>query len=419
MLKRSDIDLLTQTGPGTPMGEVFRRFWLPALLPDELPGPDCAPIRLTMLSEKLVAFRDTSGKVGFVAENCPHRGASMFFGRNEERGLRCVYHGWKFDTSGACVDMPNEPPESNFKHKVRITAYPAAEWGGVIWIYMGPAELQPEVPELEWGFVPDSHRVIVRWAQECNYAQAMEGDLDTTHVSFLHKSLDGTTNATLRRKGVGGKLLINHGAPKLTARETDYGFCYGARRQADEGYYWRLTQLMLPGYSIIPSVTKQPSSGAWFPMDDHNSWGWRWSWSTEHPIPDEERASAGAPPTLIPGTIKTVANKHNDYQIDRELQRTKTFTGIWDFRAQDTMATESMGPIMNRTREHLGTADLAIIMYRRRMLRLANELQQGIEPYAATHGDSYRVRSLDTLDPAEHLDELLKNHDEEVFHSVR
>ena len=176
---------------------------------------------------------------------------------------------------------------------------------------------------------------------------------------------------------------------------------------------------MLPGYSIIPSVTKQPSSGAWFPMDDHNSWGWRWSWSTEHPIPEEERASAGAPPTLIPGTIKTVANKHNDYQIDRELQRTKTFTGIWDFRAQDTMATESMGPIMNRTREHLGTADLAIIMYRRRMLRLANELQQGIELYAATHGDSYRVRSLDTLDPAEHLDELLKNHDEEVFHSVR
>src|SRR5687767_1579415 len=143
MLKRADIELLTQTGPGTPMGEVFRRFWLPALLPHELPETDCAPIRLTMLSEKLIAFRDSQGKVGFVAENCPHRGASLFFGRNEERGLRCVYHGWKFDTSGACVDMPNEPPESNFKHKVKVNAYPCVEMGGVVWTYMGPADRRP------------------------------------------------------------------------------------------------------------------------------------------------------------------------------------------------------------------------------------------------------------------------------------
>jgi phenylpropionate dioxygenase-like ring-hydroxylating dioxygenase large terminal subunit len=419
MLKREEIELLTRTGPGTPMGEVFRRFWLPALLPAELPGPDCPPVRLTMLGEKLIAFRDSAGNVGFLAENCPHRGASMFFGRNEEDGLRCVYHGWKFDRSGTCVDMPNEPPESNFRHKVRIAAYPGAEWGGVIWIYMGPPDLQPEIPQFEWGLLPESHRVIVRWGQECNFAQAMEGDLDTTHVSFLHRTLDGSTNATLRRRGANGRLLINHGAPKLTAKETDYGFCYGARRDADDGFYWRVTQLMLPGYSIIPSVTTQTSSGAWFPMDDHNSWGWRFSWDTEKPIPEEQRASAGAPPTLIPGTVKTVANKRNDYQIDRELQRIKTFTGIWDFRAQDTMATESMGPIMDRTREHLGTADLAIIMYRRRMLRLARELQHGVAPYAAAHGDTYRVRALDTVDATEDLDQLLKNHDEEIFHSVR
>ncbi|MFN0073696.1 MAG: Rieske 2Fe-2S domain-containing protein [Chloroflexota bacterium] len=419
MLRRADIELLTQTGPGTPMGTLFRRFWLPALLPDELPEPDCAPVRLTMLSEKLVAFRDAAGTVGFVAENCPHRGASMFFGRNEEQGLRCVYHGWKFNTSGACVDMPNEPPESNFKHKVRITAYPSAEWGGVIWIYMGPAELQPEVPQFEWGLLPESHRVIVRWSQECNYAQAMEGDLDTTHVSFLHKTLDGTTNSTLRRTAANGDLLINHGAPKLTAKETDYGFCYGARRNADNAYYWRVTQLMLPGYSIIPSVTTQTSSGAWFPMDDHNSWGWRFSWDSEKPIPEDQRASAGAPPTLIEGSVKPLANKSNDYLIDREMQRTQSFTGIWDFRAQDTMATEGMGRIMDRTREHLGTADLAIIMYRRRLLRMARELQQGTEPYAAAHGESYRIRSLDVVDAAEDLDQLLKNHDEAIFHSVR
>src|SRR5215212_2029262 len=414
MLSHADNEYICRVGPGTPMGTLLRRFWMPALISTELPGADCSPVRLTLLNEKLVAYRDTDGTVGLVAENCPHRGASLFFGRNEESGLRCVYHGWKFDASGACVDMPNEPPESNFKHKVKTTAYPGAEWGGVIWIYMGPPDLQPEIPQFEWGLLPESHRVTVRWGQECNFAQAMEGDLDTTHVSFLHRTLDGSTNATLRRRGANGRLLINHGAPNLTAKETDYGFCYGARRDADDAFYWRVTQLLLPGYSIIPSVNKQPSSGAWFPMDDHNSWGWRFSWDTEKPIPEEQRKSAGAPPTLVPGTVKTVANKRNDYQIDRELQRTKTFTGIWDFRAHDTMATESMGPIMDRTREHLGTADLAIIMYRRRMLRLARELEQGVEPYAAAHGDAYRVRALDTVDAAEDLDQLLKNHDEEV-----
>src|SRR5574341_1554797 len=201
MLNRENNETLCRVGPGTAMGALLRRYWLPLLLSSELPERDGAPVRVRHLGESLIAFRDTDGQVGLVAENCPHRGASLFFGRNEESGLRCVYHGWKFDTWGACVDMPNEPPGSSFKHKVRIAAYPGVEWGGVIWIYMGPPELQPEVPQFEWGLLPQSHRVIVRWAQECNFAQAMEGDLDTTHVSFLHKTLDGTTNATLRRRG--------------------------------------------------------------------------------------------------------------------------------------------------------------------------------------------------------------------------
>ncbi|MFN0073697.1 MAG: Rieske 2Fe-2S domain-containing protein [Chloroflexota bacterium] len=415
MLKTSDIQLLSQTGPGTPMGTLFRRFWLPALLPDELPEPDCAPVRLTMLSEKLVAFRDTAGTVGFVAENCPHRGASMFFGRNEEQGLRCVYHGWKFNPSGACVDMPNEPPESNFKHKVKITAYPSAEWGGVIWIYMGPAGLQPELPQFEWCLVPPEQRVVNRWYHECNFAQAMEGDLDTSHVSFLHRVLDGS-DANVRRVSSDGTLLIAHGSPKLTAKETDYGFCYGARRNAEDGYYWRVTQCLLPGYSIIPSFNSQYASGAWFPIDDHHSTGWRFVWNTEAPIPIEARARAGNPPTREPGSVFPVANRHNDYQIDREKQRTKWFTGIWDFRAQDTMATESMGPIMDRTREHLGTSDMAIIMYRRILLRLARELEQGGEPFAARGGEMFHVRSLDTVDPAGELDIVLKTHEQAVFH---
>ena len=172
MLTREDNAFLTATGPGTPMGTLLRRYWIPALLPEELPEPDCPPVRLKLLGEPLVAFRDSNGNVGVVAENCPHRGASLFFGRNEEAGLRCVYHGWKFDASGACVDMPNEPPESNFKHKVRVTAYPGRDLGGVIWVYMGPPELQPELPALEWALVPESHRYHTKRIQACNWAQS-------------------------------------------------------------------------------------------------------------------------------------------------------------------------------------------------------------------------------------------------------
>src|SRR5438034_773752 len=160
MLTRTDNDLLSRVGPGTPMGELFRRFWLPAMMPWELPGPDCPPVRVRLLGEDLVAFRDTSGKVGVLAQNCPHRGASLFFGRNEEQGLRCVYHGWKFDHTGACVDMPNEPPESNFKDKIHHVAYPCAERNGVVWAYMGPARPVPALPGFEWNTVPEGHSYV-------------------------------------------------------------------------------------------------------------------------------------------------------------------------------------------------------------------------------------------------------------------
>src|SRR2546421_11048778 len=160
MLSKEDNELLTRTGPGTPMGELFRRFWLPALLPSELPTPDCDPIRFRILGEDLIAWRDSNGQPGFVANNCPHRGASLFFGRNEENGLRCVYHGWKFDVSGTCVDMPNEPAESNFKQKVHQEAYPCREYGGMVWAYMGPRSVPPELPRLEWANVADNQRSL-------------------------------------------------------------------------------------------------------------------------------------------------------------------------------------------------------------------------------------------------------------------
>src|ERR1043165_8324254 len=194
MLSREFNELLTRVGPGTPMGNVLRRYWMPALLASELPNADSDPVRVRLMGEDLVAFRDTNGTVGLIQNNCPHRGASLFFGRNEEAGIRCVYHGWKFDTSGQCIDMPNEPAESDFKSKVKAQAYPAAEYAGLIWIYMGPPEKQPPLPNYQWCARPDRDQTsVTKWMQESNYAQALEGNIDSSHVGFLHKTFDQQT----------------------------------------------------------------------------------------------------------------------------------------------------------------------------------------------------------------------------------
>ena len=186
MLSAQDNELLCRIGPGTPMGHLMRQYWMPGLKSDELPAPDSPPLRLRLLGENLIAFRDTSGRVGVVQNACPHRGASLFFGRNEEDGLRCVYHGWKFDVSGACIDMPSEPAESNFKAKVRATAYATQERGGMVWVYMGPRDIPPELPQLEQNMLPVGEASIRAIQRECNWMQALEGDIDTTHLGFLH-----------------------------------------------------------------------------------------------------------------------------------------------------------------------------------------------------------------------------------------
>jgi len=189
MLSREDNELLTRVGPGTPLGNLFRRFWLPAVKISEL-QPDGPPVRTRILGEDLLAAQFTAGGYALLGVNCPHRGASLFFGRNEEDGLRCVYHGWKFDVNGNCVDMPNEPLESNFKSKVHQTSYPARAWGGFVWVYMGPTDLKPELPDLEWVHVPDNQRNIGRWTHQANWLQVLEGDIDSSHTMFLHSAMD-------------------------------------------------------------------------------------------------------------------------------------------------------------------------------------------------------------------------------------
>jgi phthalate 4,5-dioxygenase oxygenase subunit len=408
MLSQGDNELLTQTGPGTPMGELFRRFWHPVLLSEELPEAEGAPVRLRVLSEDLVAFRDTHGEVAFMDAYCPHRRAGMFYGRNEGYGLRCVYHGWKFDRHGNCVEMPTEPAESTFKDRIKIKTYPAVEAAGCIWIYLGPADKQPALPELEWTQVPEAHRVLSRWLQECNYQQGVEGEIDSAHVSWLHAPLRVEDSPF---RGRFNDAIIADGAPQLTVKPTDYGFCYGARRSTDDGqYYWRVTQWLLPTYSLIPSKDFPRGGRCWIPIDDTHISVLQYTYHPDRPLTPEEVRARQSSPEIEPvryrlphgfviDICRDVRNADNDYRIDREMQRTQNFTGISVIRSQDTAMTESMGAIADRTQEHLGTSDVAVIAARRRLLQMARDLQDGIEPTAALRPEGYNVRAVDMVAP--------------------
>ncbi len=421
MLSKADNDLLTRVGPGTPMGDLFRRFWLPILLDTELPEPDCPPVRVRLLGENLVAFRDSTGQVGFIAENCPHRGASLFFGRNEEAGLRCVYHGWKFDTTGNCLDMPNEPAESDFRHKVKATAYPAAEHGGLIWCYMGPSHLHPELPELEWTRVPHSHRWLGKTYIEASYLNPLEGTQDPSHSSFLHRWFAPDTMPN--RRHFDHAAYVKDGAPAMTVQETSYGQVLGARRDLGDGrYHWKVTHWAAPAYAVLAPPHFPHIGSIWTPIDDEHCFQIAISYHPTRSLTDEEHAFYNSgltnTPLKIAGTFKPIPNKRNDYLIDRELQRTRNYTGITGSGAEDYGMAESMGAIADRTREHLGTSDVGIILRRRILLRMIRDLQKGIEPYPASHGEVYGIRALCVNDPEASLARLMEQYRDEMLAQV-
>lgn len=404
MLSERDNELFTRIGPGTPMGELLRRFWIPGLLEEEIPEPDCPPVRLRLMGEDLVAYRDTNDKIGILDNACPHRRASLFFGRNEEGGLRCVYHGWKFDTEGNCVDMPSEPAESNFKDKVVIKAYPAVARGGVVWVYMGPPQLAPTPPDFEWSRLPAEQRTASKRLEECNWAQAVEGGIDSSHISFLHRNLaDLNPN---NKRTLHQKYASEDRSPSFTVKDTDYGFLVGAKRAAEDNLlYWRITQFLLPFYTMIPPVliqdTDSRDSGygghAWVPIDDENTWTWNFSCNPHRPYPEERRG--GGLEEELDAKYRPVRNRDNDYLQDREMQRTVNFTGIVGINTQDRAVQESMGRIVDRSAEHLGTTDAAVIAFRKRLMNLVLSLQEGVEPAAAAHADWYNVRSASAVLP--------------------
>jgi phenylpropionate dioxygenase-like ring-hydroxylating dioxygenase large terminal subunit len=387
------------------MGNLFREFYLPVLLAEELPGPDCDPVRITILGEQLVAFRDTEGRVGLLDEACPHRTASLYFGRNEERGLRCTYHGWKFDVTGQCVDMPNEPATSNFKNKIRAAAYPVVERGGVVWAHLGGRVGRPSgaaVPDLEWTLIPDENRYITKVLVDCNYLQAMEGDIDSSHTAFLHSRPDNTVdrgsasqfrNEQLRRFSFADK------SPRFFTVQSDNGMHVGARRNADDDHwYWRITQWMLPTYSLIPREEGHLlQCNMRVPIDDGRHWFFRTQYHPSRPLTadelDEFANGGNVFQHKIPGTYLPTQTVANDFLIDRGVQRASTYSGIKGIPTQDQSVTITMGPIADRSREHLGTTDAAIIASRRRLIDSARSLAAGHEVPAPRLAESYLLRA--------------------------
>ena len=391
MLSARDNQTITSTNAGTPLGEAFRRYWMPALLSEELPEPDGAPVRVGLLGEQLIAFRDTSGRVGIVANACPHRGASMFFGRNEENGLRCVYHGWKFDADGACVDMPNEPAESNFKHKIRLTAYPTHEGGGLVWAYMGPAEKQPPLPDFEWLRLPEGHRTMTKTLEDCNYLQGIEGGIDSSHTSFLHRMMSPDNKVF-----GANSMRARSTAPKLEVVTTPWGYTYASLRglPAEHKTYVRVYQFVMPFYQVRAFEgfeTGRPTvmGHMWVPVTDETHWVYNFMYRTDGSrLTDYEILHEGADfgrdeSDLIPGTFRLKANRSNDYLIDRAAQKSVNYTGIMGINTQDMAIQESMGPVYDRSKEHLGTADTAIIAARRLLLQAAADVAEGRDPQGA------------------------------------
>ena len=392
MLSREDNELMCRVGPGTPMGNLMREYWIPAVRSDELPAPDCPPMRLRLLGENLIAFRVTSGKVGIVVNACPHRGASLFFGRNEEEGLRCVYHGWKFDTEGVCVDMPSEPAESNFKSKVRVAAYPCIERNNVVWTYMGTRETPPPLPQHPGNMTPDCR--VTKSVRTCSYMQALEGDIDTVHVPFLHA---GANRFDEYPPGSESYYGLREKAGKIEVREHAAGTSYGVYRAAeDDTNCWRMGHFLLPFYTYnAPGILTQKSGGnAWVPIDDEHVM----VWGIQDPKPGErygqpaiggifaapkigqERPNFGQQRrNFLPdttdwiGKFRSVQTLENDYLIDREAQRNwVTYTGIPNgAEPEDRGMQESMGPIYDRTQEHLGTTDAMVTRTRRKLIAAA------------------------------------------------
>jgi phthalate 4,5-dioxygenase len=416
MLSREENETLCRVGPGTLMGNLIRQYWVPAMLSSELPTSDCDPVRVMLLGEQLVGFRDTDGGIGLVRNGCPHRGASLFLGRNEECGLRCVYHGWKFDVDGNCVDIPNEPAESDFRHRIKAVAYPTEERNGIVWAYLGPRSDPPSLPAFEGNMLAEGEWQVRAIQRECNWFQGLEGDIDTSHFSFLHS---GSMDVKTQEPGTFSYYMLADRAPRYDVADTDFGVMYGAYRDAaDNAQYWRVANYLFPFWTMPPQgvLGNKITARAWVPMDDTHTMFFmsgpklrRPDRSSADRSPAANGAGNGASPVapwnnMLPnstdwfGRFRLAANGSNDWMIDRELQRRNSgmddFTGIRGIHLQDQAITESEGPLFDRSEEHLAASDAMIVRVRRRLLAAARLLEeQGVVPPGVDDPEVFGARA--------------------------
>lgn len=406
MLTQQLNELLTETGPGTPMGELFRQYWIPALLAKDLPENDCPPVRVKLLSERLLAFRDSAGRYGLIDEFCAHRGASLWFGRNEEGGLRCAYHGFKYDVTGQCIEVPSEPESSTFCSRIKLTDYPLVKVGDILWTHMGNPETRPELPQFEFALVaPEQTYTSKRW-QESNWLQALEGGIDSSHVSWLHSS--GLKSDPLFKGSKGNEYNLNDLKPFFEVVETDGGLFVGARRNAeDDKYYWRITPWVMPNFTMIPPRADHPVHGHfWVPIDDENCWVYSFDYHPVRALTAEELQAMwdghGVHNEYVPGTYRPLQNKDNDYMMDRDAQsRGETFSGIKGFAMQDASLQESMGPIVDRTKERLVASDGGIMKARQMLRKAALDLRDHGTTPPGVDPAHHRVRSVSVVLPKE------------------
>jgi phenylpropionate dioxygenase-like ring-hydroxylating dioxygenase large terminal subunit len=380
MLTADDNEILTRVEGGTPMGELMRRFWMPAVMSEELPDNDGKPIRVLLLGEALVAFRASDGRVGLMQEHCPHRGTSLALGANEKGGIRCLYHGWKFNVDGKCVDTPAEPTGSTLKDRVRARAYPTVEKGGVVWAYMGPADKRPPFPDYEWLNMAPGHSMVFKVQEDCNYAQAVEGTIDTAHAGILHRSVRWDDPGAYPHEKV-----LQAG---LEVEYTKYGMRYAGLRSLPDGRtYARVTIAPLPFFTLIPPDTGDPvrasrrMANAFVPRDSTSTWHMQWFFDISRPVDRAYRIKEGG--LDLADDYRKKVSVDNWYMQDRKMMKDQNFSGISGILVQDHAVVETQGRIVDRTAEHLGTSDVAVVAWRRSLIRAAKALMQSGEAPAA------------------------------------
>jgi phthalate 4,5-dioxygenase oxygenase subunit len=384
MLTAEENDLLCRVEHGAPMGEIMRRHWLPACMSEEVPEADGTPIKIRLLGEDLVVFRDTEGRVGVLDELCPHRRASLVFGRNEECGLRCLYHGWKMDVEGNVLEMSSEPAESGLLEKVKHKAYPTHEAAGFVWVYMGPAAEQPAFDPPVFQPHEETQISIAKLVVDCNWAQILEGAIDSAHSSSLHSS-DMVPARVQGAKATDSNWLrpSTDKAPRLYVERTSFGFRYAAIRRpitnAATHNYVRTTLFIAPYTVQIPSINTYNVAIMHIPSDDTHTYFYFIAWGGAQ-VPDTEtwRKFLGAQVGIdVDEDFRRFRTRANKYKQDRTLMKLGNFTGIRGIPNQDIAMWETMGPIADRSQDRLGASDLAIVAFRKQMVEAAQQMQRG------------------------------------------